>query len=344
VTSENARTGRVLGECSAHVAGASAKLRSVLSYKWASTLTRVTASKQRLARSNIGGGSVVAGPRAVSPPSDTEAARRSLDDTEAELLEIANALDEPVEQYEFKLAVLVLSQRTRTYFRGFLALQQSSVPAAARLLLRPMLEINTLIRFLRKDPELHVELWEAEGERNAVAMVEEHNAEHTDRWGPMTLRPGVMDEKRARVDEARRKALAAGVPGVRKSGPVLPSTAHQLKAIDEPAASEAYTYGYRPTGWDTHAGARSFVHGDFVERNDGTVSYEDISHPGDQLGIRALAVTAFASTMELASIVLDLSVEADARAILLAYVPQEKGDPPSGNASPSVFQARFPPR
>jgi hypothetical protein len=38
-----------------------------------------------------------------------------------------------------------------------------------------MIEINTLIRFLHKDPDLHLELWEAEGNRNAVSIVEEHN-------------------------------------------------------------------------------------------------------------------------------------------------------------------------
>lgn len=116
---------------------------------------------------------------------------------------------------------------------------------------------------------------EAEGERNAVAMVEEHNTEHTDRWGPMTLQPGMVDEKRARVDEARKRALPAGVRGVRKSDPVLPGTAYQLKAINEPAAIEAHTYGYRPTGWDTHAGARSFIYSAFVERNDGAQNRVD---------------------------------------------------------------------
>lgn len=72
---------------------------------------------------------------------------------ESELLDLAAALDDPVDREEFKLAVVVLGQRGRTLFRGFIELQGSAVPSAARALLRPMVEINILIRFLATNPE-----------------------------------------------------------------------------------------------------------------------------------------------------------------------------------------------
>ncbi len=204
-----------------------------------------------------------------------------------------------------------------------------------------MLEINTLVRFLRKEPDLHTELWEAEGERTALALVDEHKRLHEAGWGPRELTRDAVEEKKVRVAEARRKALAAKVPGVSAgSGSVLPSIAHQLKVIDEPAASEAYTWGYRPTGWDTHSGARAFVFGDWIERNDGTMSYHETKAPEDQLGSRALAVTCFGSTLELAAIVLPLPIESEARAIVVEYTPQTRDDAARGRPAPSAIPVR----
>ena len=67
----------------------------------------------------------------------------------------------------------------------------------------------------------------------------------------MPAMDGVIDEKRERVSNARAKALAARTAGVGKKGPVMPSMAKQLVTIAEPAASEAYTFGYRPMSWET---------------------------------------------------------------------------------------------
>jgi hypothetical protein len=185
-----------------------------------------------------------------------------------------------------------------------------------------MIEINTLIRFLNKDPDLHLELWEAEGDRNAASIIEEHNELHTERWSPMPVMDGVLDEKRERVRNARAKALAARTAGVGKKGPVMPSMAKQLMTIAEPAASEAYTFGYRPMSWETHTNPRVFLSGAFVERNDGTVSYSDATEREDLIGVRALSLTTFASTLELVAIILALPIEESARAVLRSFVPR----------------------
>ncbi len=238
-------------------------------------------------------------------------------------MELSEALDEPIKPDEYKLAILALGQRARTLFRGFIALQDGAAPAAGRALLRPMIEINILIRFLNKNPGLHLELWEAEGDRNAASIIEEHNARHTGHWGPMPVEQGVLDEKHERVRSARSRAIAAAIAGVGKKGPVLPSMAQQLSTIAEPAASEAYTFGYRPMSWETHTNPRAFLSGEFVERNDGTVSYSDASERADLIGVRALSLTTFTSTLELVSIVLALPIEESARAILRSFVPEQ---------------------
>jgi Family of unknown function (DUF5677) len=243
-----------------------------------------------------------------------------LQTAESELLDLATALDEPVERDEFKLAVLVLGQRGRTLFRGFIELQDSAVPLAARALLRPMVEINILIRFLAKNPKLHTELWQAEGERNALAMIEEHNRLHSERWGNVPISDNDLEERRAKVRAARKLALDADLPWAKGSS-LMPTTAQQLETVDEPAAREAYTIAYRPMSWEVHAGTPSFFAGLFEQRNDGNVSYTETASATELIGARALSLTTFASTLELVGMHLGLAVEAQAREIRRSYVP-----------------------
>jgi hypothetical protein len=75
-----------------------------------------------------------------------------------------------------------------------------------------MLEINILVRFLRKDPELHTELWQAEGDRNTVTMVEEIRSSPVfrERLGAEPLDDDALEARRAKVGEARERAREAG--------------------------------------------------------------------------------------------------------------------------------------
>lgn len=239
---------------------------------------------------------------------------------ESELLDLAAALDDPVDREEFKLAVVVLGQRGRTLFHGFIELQGSAVPSAARALLRPMVEINILIRFLATNPKLHTELWQAEGERNALAMIEEHNRLHSGRWGGVPINDDELEERRATVRETRKQALDAGLPWAKGSS-LMPTTVQQLETINEPAAREAYTLAYRPMSWQVHAGSPSFLAGLFEQRNDGSVSYSEAASATDLIGARALSLTTFASTLELVAMNLGLPIETRAREIRRSYVP-----------------------
>jgi hypothetical protein len=254
---------------------------------------------------------------------DDAGLHQRLVDAEADILALASALDQPVADEEYTLTQLALATRSRSHLRGFIALADGSVPIAAFALLRPMVEINILMRFLFKNPDLHLELWHAEGERNVVTMVEEHDQNEVMRvrWGASPLTAEERVKRRNTVVEARQRAQAAGVVGVGKSGPVLPTTKSQLAAIDEPGADEAYTLAYRVLSADTHAGARAFLRGQLERHGDGTASYRDDVASDDLLPARALALTTFASTLAIASDVLDLGIEADVNEVKHRFVP-----------------------
>jgi Family of unknown function (DUF5677) len=250
--------------------------------------------------------------------------RQQLVAAEGDLLALATALDQPARNGEYTLTQLALVARSRSLLRGFIALADGVAPIAAFALLRPMVEINILMRFLSKNPELHLELWNAEGERNLLALVEEHDANESlrERWGESPLPPADRAARRESVAKTRQRAHAAGVAGVGKSGPVLPTTAAQLRTINEPGATEAYTLAYRTLSADIHAGARAFLRGDLEHHADGSASYRDDVDSDELLPARALALTTFASTLAIASDVLGLGIAPAADEVKHRFVPQ----------------------
>jgi hypothetical protein len=217
---------------------------------------------------------------------------------ESELLDLTSVFDEPVAREEYPLALLALGHRTRTLFRAFLELRASAVPVAARTLIRPMLEINALVRFLRKNPALHVELWQAEGDRNTVTMNDEIREWPSlqERIGTHVLDDEELEERRAKVHEARKLAGEAGLPD---GSAVLPSIRGQLKVIDEESAWVMYITAYRTASWDVHVGPRTFLIGTFSEHKDGTVSYAEPLSAEQLLPTRALVLGIVASTVVL---------------------------------------------
>jgi hypothetical protein len=190
-----------------------------------------------------------------------------------------------------------------------------------------MLEINTLVRFLRKDPDLHVELWQAEGDRNTVTMAEEISAspELLQKLGGMPLDDAELQERRAKVAAARERAREAELPD---GSQVLPSIRGQLKVIDEPAAEIAYTTAYRTASWDIHAGPRAFLTGTWTTHEDGRASYDERLPPEKLLPTRALAVGIVASTVELIAHELHLSIEQESYEIVRTVmdIPPEADD------------------
>ena len=93
-----------------------------------------------------------------------------LEDLARRVLEVARFLNEPVENVCYKLALVALGQQSRTLFRALRQVARGRANAAGGALLRPMVEVNITIRFLNTNPELHTELWQAEGDRSAAAI------------------------------------------------------------------------------------------------------------------------------------------------------------------------------
>jgi hypothetical protein len=195
-------------------------------------------------------------------------------------------------------------------------------------LLRPTVEINLLIRFLVKSPDLHTELWEAEGKRNRLTIAKEFasSQQMTERWAAFPFEVDDAPRFEAAVDRARAKALAAEVVGVGETGAVLPSILNLLKVIDEYAAFEAYTMGYRRLSWEVHGGAPALLTERFREHADGTVSYIARRGPGSD-GEREFAISIFASTLRLCGRHLRLGIEDAAREVQETYVPQHPNRP-----------------
>jgi hypothetical protein len=135
-----------------------------------------------------------------------------------------------------------------------------------------------------------------------------------------------LQERRAKVAEARERARAAGLP---VGSQVLPSIAGQLKVIDEPAADIAYTTAYRTASWDVRAGPRAFLVGAWTRHEDGRVSYDERLPPEKLLPTRALAVGIVASTVELIAHELGLAIEREAFEIVRTVMeipPDAAGD------------------
>ena len=74
---------------------------------------------------------------------------------ERELAALAAHLDTPVAVDDmYRVAVLTLGHRARTLFDAFAQLADGPSPGAALTLVRPMVEINLMLRFLGQDPAL----------------------------------------------------------------------------------------------------------------------------------------------------------------------------------------------
>jgi hypothetical protein len=245
---------------------------------------------------------------------------------EEELERLAAHLETVVPQLDYAMAALALAHRARTLFLGFRHLADGPTPAAGMSLVRPMVEINLLLRFLGRDPELHVELWYAEGERQRVALLDEYAKDEAlhHRHRPL---PDDLDEQleglRQIVRDARAKARTAGVIGVGETGRVFPSIDAIAKNTDDVAAREAYTLAYRALGTNVHVGPRSFRVEGFKGHVGGLASYSDHWTAEELRPARTLVLTTFASTLCIVSVALGLDVHERADEIKQRFMVEE---------------------
>ena len=246
-------------------------------------------------------------------------------DGERELSKLAGELEAVVKDDDYFKAVLALGHRARSIFWCLIVALEGPTPAAAMSLLRPRVEINLLLRFLGRDPDLHVALWIAEGQRQILAFMNEFESDAylQERWRAEPFDPQLKEHLKREVEDARRKGLAAGAPGVRPTGSLLPGARAMVDYLDDPGAREAYTVAYRSLGADVHAGTYAFSRGEFVARVGGRVSFHEAVDAETYLPARTLSLTMFASTLCIVASVLRLPIADAADEVKRRFVEEE---------------------
>jgi hypothetical protein len=236
----------------------------------------------------------------------------ALDVSEALLIELAETLDRSVRDEIFERSLLALGKRARSIFRGFTELVPSN-PTAAFVLLRPATEINLVVRFLVAKPDVHVELWDNEGEREHLRWIDaierDQELAHKMNW------PGVdqrwKQDRRDEIEEARKLGRAAGVKCVSKveGERVMPNMREIADIHGDLTTRQAYAAAYQPLSNLVHASSRSFVQGAFYDEGDGSVTFEElIDVEGQVRSHRALNASIFASTLTVLSAPLALDI------------------------------------
>lgn len=242
---------------------------------------------------------------------------------EDELDRLAAHLETVVPDAGYPTAALALGHRARSLFLGFRQLIEGPTPIAASSLMRPMVEINFLLRFFGQSPELHAKLWIAEGRRQQVAFLDEYAKSRflVERWGPPPAgQIKLREELRADVQAVREEALAAGADFV-KTGALVPSAAALVQMLKDPAVEDAYTIVYRRLGADVHAGMQAFEKGIFTPSAGGLVSYSEPQGHESFKAERTLVVTMFASTLCILSAVFELGIHDRADAVKQRFMP-----------------------
>jgi hypothetical protein len=245
----------------------------------------------------------------------------ALDRVEADLLVLSNRLDGPVEDNLVHRSLITLGTQATSLFRGFMALARSDTPVAALALLRPMVEINLLVRFIVAGQKLHAEIWIAEGELQSLKPLREvvSDPELAAKHGQgIDMAADWAAERERYVEEVRSRALLAGVVGVRR-GPgerVMPSMRTIAFNHGDLATREAYALAYRPLSHAVHGSSRAFNIGHFAQVGAGRVRFIEVTDPAGEIrSHRALNATTYASTLCVLSKPLGLNVLDDAETL-----------------------------
>lgn len=256
-----------------------------------------------------------------------------LAEAEDRLLKLAEALDMHVPNEEYPVALLVLGSRSRSLFGGFVEAARGPAHPVSFYLLRPLVEMNMVLRFLRKNPELHTEMWLAEGDRQALALlrdVDEHKL-HPPGFGHEEIPGEVAAHMQAGISEARSKAQAAQIIGISSTGRIFPSTRGIVQWLDDRDVWGGYVFGYRALSWNVHGSRHAFGVGESVLEVGDRVSYSDYVTTLDLLMARALAITVFSSALCIVSEELGLGIEGESNRInrfiaKAKLVPSEEGE------------------
>jgi Family of unknown function (DUF5677) len=229
---------------------------------------------------------------------------------EDQLQRLALKLDEPFSPNGDPDEVcMALGRRARGLHRGYIWCARGGYPDASRTLLRPALEINILLRFIRQRPEHRAQLWLAELDRSKVQIFEAVRKHRLVEKGVVAMQlptKDLLNEWRRNVGRVRKAANDAGIPGVSaKQGPLIPPLREQVELLNTIEAWQAYATAYIALSSEQHVGPFSFL---------------DADGPEAVAAQRALGSALFASTLVIVSDWLGLGITEDAEQIRLQLV------------------------
>jgi hypothetical protein len=232
---------------------------------------------------------------------------------ESRLEELGLALDMMGQSTPFGIVALGVGQRARSLWLGLRHATTGPSNASVQVILRALVELTILLPWLAINPDLHPRLWLAEATRQIAKMLQKAPTHAGPQMAAGLAHLGTaarIAELEQAVSAARTAALAAAVAGVGRGGALMPNLDEMVKAIDTPAAREAYGLAYNYLSGFTHSGALALG---LSFAPDG-VSIED-GPPSNAVGDRALGAVAHAMTLELVSEITGLGIEGDVRVL-----------------------------
>ncbi len=234
---------------------------------------------------------------------------------EHRLLELADGLDVPIEGKGRECALAIgLGLHARDLYRGLLRECATGGIATAMVTLRSLVEAAILVRWIEKDPPLHVDMYFAEDDRQRLAGAIAFDELRRRRSWPNRepVFPAELDrDMRTEIRRVRDRARRAGEP-VREQGAVLPHV-EQMADVNDTALWEAYQVVYRIVSPWTHVGGRALVGHLLESRPDGTHVV-----PGalwTAASIKAIAAPAVAILIGGVSRICGLGVDGECRGI-----------------------------
>jgi len=128
---------------------------------------------------------------------------------------------------------------------------------------------------------------------------------------PLGTTDAWQEEAENIIAVARQLGLNEGVKGVSTAErkPVMPNMRDLAYTHGDLSTRQAYTAAYRPLSVFTHASARGFMSGAFVDAGNGTVTLQELSDPEREIrSHRSLNAAIYASTLTVVSEPLKLDI------------------------------------
>ena len=235
---------------------------------------------------------------------------------EQELETLLSTLDQPRPLTRDQAVVMGLALRGQRLYGAIRVLCRRGEWDSAAILLRALVEVTMLARWVEANPPLHVEMWLAEDERDMANGLEvvERLAVVRGLANPITAADRVrIGEARAEVKAIRMTAEAAG-EAVRGSGSLIPNGPEMVKAV--PDLADLYGVIYTRLTPTVHAGGRSFV----MDRIETTAAGLRVrpGAPFQDSVLRTLSAPTLAFLLATVSRQCGLNIEAAATQIMLS--------------------------